>query len=77
MWRESGCGEIDVTGEFVMDGERLAGGLKQEVERLRALLHEAWLSADKGEIDGVDLGWVAKCDKLFASAASEPKELTP
>ena len=38
MWRESGCGEIVVTGEFVMDGERLAGGLKQEVERLRGVV---------------------------------------
>ena len=55
----------------------LAGGLKAEVEKLRALLHEAWVAADKGEIDGVDLGWVAKCDKLFASAASEPKGATP
>jgi len=55
----------------------LAGGLKVEVERLRALLHEAWVAADKGEIDGVDLGWMAKCDKLFTSAASEPKEPTP
>ena len=55
----------------------LAGGLKQEVERLRALLYEVWEAADKGDLDGVDLEWMAKCDKLFASAASEPKELTP
>jgi len=55
----------------------LAGGLKAEVERLRALLYEAWFSADRGKLDGVALEWMVKCDELFASAASEPKELTP
>jgi len=55
----------------------LAGGLKAEVERLRALLYEVWEAADKGDLDGVDLEWVAKCDKLFASAAGEPEQPTP
>jgi len=47
------------------------------VEWLRALLHEVWVAADKGEIDGVDLGWMAGCDEFFASAASEPEQPTP
>ena len=49
----------------------LAGGLKAEVERLRALLYEAWKAADKGDFDGVDLRWMARCDELFASAANK------
>jgi len=74
--RGIGAPEDDPDPEFRLGV--LAGGLKAEVERLRALLYEeVWEAADKGDLDGVDLEWVAKCDKLFTSAASEPKELTP
>lgn len=52
----------------------LAGGLKAEVERMRELLHEVWTAADKGDLDGVDLDWMMKCDALFAKGDGDASD---
>ena len=55
-----------------MDGERLAGGLKQEVERLRGAVEKiAWMGSDcpaAGTPEGFYRGQLWQCISIAANA---------